>query len=501
VATRFAQPGTLSHCLGKRFSATPTWWSCHVLVFLMLAVLATNYTMNRFYNLGAAMWDSGWYAHLTASGLRNPRAIGGWFLSDHMSLVLLITGLVHELIPQTTAPIFFALTQGMWFGLVGLAASLCLRPLLPAVPAVALSALCAMNGISLAMIGFPHIEIAIPALILLILASWVRGYRRTAWMLVPLLLMVREDAGFHLATIVGLIAIWRWHTTRSWQAARSEAMMAVAGLLGSSTILAVQEALFVVDADQLHDTYLGTPALAHVDWAFLEHRIYRLGQNRSYIYLPFLITVGVAVWRRELLWALGPLAGVPWALLALVARSSTAGELMSYYAFPLMIGLCWPMVAAQPAMGGDRRVAARLLVTNVGLSIMLFAFSGGMHDRRPWQSFDMPDPARIRATESALDEILARRSQLGPFIVDDAVGALRPSAFRRSELRYMMDFTDDEVRSMRFMVFVPVKWLAERKEQIVSKAGLIWHYRVAGTSLFLYSRTPLHDIRMLEATD
>jgi hypothetical protein len=39
--------------------------------------------------------------------------------------------------------------------------------------------------------------------------------------------------------------------------------------------------------------------------------------------------------RRELLFALGPLAGVPRVLLALVARSSTAAELMSYYAFPL----------------------------------------------------------------------------------------------------------------------------------------------------------------------
>jgi hypothetical protein len=52
-----------------------------------------------------------------------------------------------------------------------------------------------------------------------------------------------------------------------------------------------QEAFFVVGVDQLHDTYLGTPILSHVNWAFLGHRIYRLGQNRSYIYLPFLITI------------------------------------------------------------------------------------------------------------------------------------------------------------------------------------------------------------------
>jgi hypothetical protein len=47
-------------------------------------------------------------------------------------------------------------------------------------------------------------------------------------------------------------------------------------------------------------TFLGAPMLAYVDWAFLGHRIYRLGQNRSYIYLPFLITMIVAMRRREL---------------------------------------------------------------------------------------------------------------------------------------------------------------------------------------------------------
>jgi hypothetical protein len=469
-------------------------WFWHLFAFLIPAVLATDYTVNRFYTLGAAMWDSGWFAHLAANGLRNPPAIGGWFLSDHMSLVFALTAPVHALIPDIPAPIFFAFTQGMWFGLLGLAASLCLLPLLPGVPAVTLSVLFAMNGISLSAISFPHIEIAIPGLILLILTCWARGLRRTAWILVPLLLMIREDAGLHLATIVGLIAIWRWYTTGSWRAARPEAMMALAGLLGSAGILGVQEALFVVGVDQLHDTYLGTPVLLHVDWPFLGHRIYRLGQNRSYIYVPFLITIIVAARKHWLLLALGPLAGVPWVLLALVARSSVAGELMCYYACPLMIGLCWPMIAAQPTLGGDSRLALRIFTANVTLSVALFVFSGGMHDRRPWQNFALPNPARIVMTEYALDAILASRGQVGPFIVDDAVGALRPAAFRRSELRPLMDFTPEEIQALHFMVFMPVAWLAERKAQIISDAALTWHYRIAGTPLLLHSRFPLHAL-------
>jgi hypothetical protein len=177
------------------------------------------------------------------------------------------------------------------------------------------------------------------------------------------------------------------------------------------------------------------------------------------------------------------------------------GELMCYYAFPLMIGLCWPVLAAQPALGGDSRAALWLFAANVALSVLLFAFSGGMHDRRPWQSFGLPDTARIVATEKALDEILSSRQQHGPFIVDDAVGALRPAAFRRSELRLYMDFTPDEIRAVHFTVFMRDAWLAKRKAQIVSEARLIWHYHVADTSLLLYSRTPLDGLSALEAVD
>ena len=47
------------------------------------------------------------------------------------------------------------------------------------------------------------------------------------------------------------------------------------------------------------------------NWAFFGRRIYRLAQNRSYIYLPFLISLVVAVRRHDWLLALGALAGLP----------------------------------------------------------------------------------------------------------------------------------------------------------------------------------------------
>ena len=148
---------------------------CHLLAFLVPAVLATNYTINVFYTLGAAILDSGWFAHLACHGLENPPALGVTFLADHMSAVLALLALVHTISPTMPDPVFFALSQGFWFGVLGLAASLCVAQWLPAGRGLLLALLCAMNGISLATLGFPHIEIAIPALILLVLALLTTG--------------------------------------------------------------------------------------------------------------------------------------------------------------------------------------------------------------------------------------------------------------------------------------------------------------------------------------
>jgi hypothetical protein len=480
----------------------------HLIAFLVPAALATDYTINRFYVLGAAMWDSGWFAHLVSNGLQNPPALGGTFLADHMSVVLPVLAIVHTIAPAMPAPVFFAFTQGLWFGLLGLAASVCVAPFLPFLASLLLAVLCALNGISLATLGFPHIEIAIPALILLVLALWTTGRRVVACLVVPLLLMVREDAGLHLGMILTLMAVYQRRRTGRWMAGRPELVLAASCIAASLAAFAVQAAFFGDGAfasqglDSLHSIYLGQPVLAHVDWPFLIHRVLRLGQNRSYIYLPLFITLLLAIRHRDLGLALGPISGLPWVAVSLVALSPVAGELMSYYSFPLMIGLCWPMIAVQPGFGSTNpRLGVRLLCINVALSILLFGFSGGMHDRRPWLSFGLPDLARVAVTESALDEILSHRDQLGHFVVDDAVGALRPAGFTRSELRVYMGFTDAEIGSLDAMFFQPVPWLATRKHEIIVAAALGVHYRVRGTSFLLYSRKKLDGLSVLDPID
>src|SRR5215472_2342077 len=171
---------------------------------------------------------------------------------------------------------------------------------------------------------------------------------------------------------------------------------------------------------------------------------------------------------------------------------------MSYYGFPLMVGLCWPMIVAHYRLGTSSSAPIRLFADNVALSVVLFAFSGGMHDRRPWESFGFPDVALISNTEFALDELVAHREQIGPIVVDDAVGALRPSAFDRSELRFFMEFTTTEIEEVNTIIFQPTSWQRAMRREIINAARLVSRYRVRGTPLFVYSRMPLYGLSMLE---
>ena len=118
---------------------------------------ATNYTIDRFYTLGAAMSNSGWFAHLSCHGLQNPPAMGGasspiicpsfwrfslWFTPFHR--------LCRTPCSSPSPKAFGSALSG--------SAQIFVMPWLPARRGLLLATLCAMNGVHLATLGFPHIQ-------------------------------------------------------------------------------------------------------------------------------------------------------------------------------------------------------------------------------------------------------------------------------------------------------------------------------------------------------
>lgn len=147
-------------------------------VFLIAGFFATNYTLNHFYVNGGYMLDSGWFAFLSAHStnwpISNPPSIGGTYFSTHFSPAFYIFTALHTLLSAAGISVpdvsWFSITQGFWLALTASSIFTLLsrnskQSTASNVFIAAASIVVAFNGVFLASIGFPHFEIAIPALL------------------------------------------------------------------------------------------------------------------------------------------------------------------------------------------------------------------------------------------------------------------------------------------------------------------------------------------------
>ncbi len=450
-----------------------------ILVFGLFFVCSANYTLNNFYVTGASVWDAGWFAwlagHATKWPMPNPQAIGGAFLAIHASPVFFLLTAARSLLPAMPDPVWFALTQGLWFGLIGIAMSLCLAA---TAGGSMLAVIVATNGITLATLGFPHIEIAMPALLLLSLAF----RRRSAWLWMPpllLMLTVREDAGFHAALAYAALALLRAHGERRLRAGAADAAIALGCLLAGAVALTVQHGV-PGGGGALAGTYLGRPAFAHLDRAFLAERAHYLFKDRGCVWAPLLLLGLAALRYRDLRLAAGVAISLPWLALSFVALSHQAGEMWDYYSFPLMAGLSWPLLCAARLDGVPRSRFVSLQAMMAALSILLFAASGGNHDRRPWERFDFAWWGRVAPIEAAMDRVVAEAASLDHLVVDDAVAALRLGAFTPGQLHADFAFSTAEQDAIRVLIYRPGTWRDEAKLALIRRVGLAAPRPLAG---------------------
>jgi hypothetical protein len=426
--------------------------SAGVLVALALYALNVSYNLDYFYLRGAGD-DAGWFAWLAANArawpIPNPELIGGSFLALHMSPIFFVATALLAPLSFWPAAVRFSLFIALWAPLLWLALFLLLKrfPALGFARRCAVAVLLTFNGLTLSMVGFPHIEILIPALGLLAIAVGLRA--RTvagvagAAAVALLALMVREDAGLHLLLLLAAMVVAQG---RPWD--RRLVALGAWCLAGSLVALAAQRFAVPGGGQQLGNVYLGHPPLADVSVASLMRRLSYWATRREYIFLPLLALLVAAARDRRLL--LGAAIAAPWLLLSLVAAAQQAGDLWSYYCFPLVFMLLWPLMLAQ-SDPSPRLLWAQIVMG--GLSTAAFVAvgvapnvgDGGSHDRAPWTHLVPPSPATIRLTEAALTDRDGWLFDYGAAAL--AIGALRPGQFRAG-----LAFSDAEIAAARGFV-------------------------------------------------
>lgn len=310
-----------------------------------------NLILFHFYDRGAFMLDSGLFAGLLSRPdpwLTQPDISigGGSYLAVHAALVFIPFGLIGQMMPPPAA---FALFFGLCHALLALAGFFLAlpsgrHPLGPWIAALAGLGL-ACNGLTVAMALYPHPEVLIPALFLLFAAAFARGYRRLAMALFAAMLLVREDAGLHACAVLSLMIGCDRLRGVSLRRQRDRIAFAAVGVLYAASALLAQHLAFPEHVPAFTQNYIGDPPLAHLTGAALRQRLLNLLVNRPYVVLPGLATLIWAWLGRQPFLAIGYLACLPWLTLQLAAASPFASSLASYYAFPCVIGLAWPLVA------------------------------------------------------------------------------------------------------------------------------------------------------------
>lgn len=465
-------------------------------------VAFTRLILFHFYTRGSFLLDSGLLGFLlwhNDIALTKPESVGsGSFFATHMSPLFLLTGLLSRVVP-CSMPQYFAGFIGFSHALLALAIFWLLvegyglrrgaAPWLAVLVAVAF----AFSGLAIAIARYPHFETLIAAFFLLFAVAQRLGHTRLAIVFFVAGLLTREDAGLHYLAILGLLAVLNCARGIPLVRQRANLIFALAGASYVIVIMIFQHSVFPGDSSFAR-VYLGEPPLAHMTASLMANRFLYFIINRPYVLLP---AIGACLWAartRDPNILLGYAAAAPWLGLNLMAESSFAGALASYYAFPFLIALAWPLLAASRPRQTAVKQAVHPIAAFAALLALTFVPAVDIHDPGrlplPRAFLQAPSLAQQTAIDRAVAAISAARPALGRLLADNSIAALDPAGFAREQVP-ALDGPDGAADTVAFF---SEGYDADRLRALAENDGLVRRYAVPGTPLHLASRLPLDSV-------
>lgn len=474
-----------------------------ILIFVIPFAVNYGFIIDHFYNCQAWVLDSGWLANM---GWRNSWALvrptildGESSLQTHIFGLFWLTSALSYIVPLNMVQ-SYALYQGIYYALPAVTVYGFLLAQFPGLRlgrrrlgAAFLSLLFAFNGISQVLMSDAHPEIAGATFAILFLVLWTR--RCYVWAIAPFLLclLVREDMGFHLVGILGLVLLVLWRKQpRFWQKPFGRwtlgfTFMAFCYGVGA---IALQKYFFPSGDDALARVYLGEPAFAHVSQGFLQQRFIDQIQTLHYLYLPAIATLGLALyprWRPSLL--IGFLAYLPWYLLHSLAITGNAGILSNYYTFPYIISLAWPLIwpwSITPKPNTQiKRWGIRVFITGILLSILGTALSSNVQTLNLSHFKRGADIAAFDAVTTAV----AAQDDWGRVYVDESIAVLLPREFESDA--WLTTADHDNLQPADNLLYCEPSAKPEGLEAILRSQSFTAQYRLKGTPLKLQTNWEL----------
>ena len=347
----------------KSFAA---WQWCGIaLTALVCYLLAYRYLNFVFYQGGSHLLDAGWFSGLLSGNdwrLLSPIALShageSFHRIAHVSpFLLLFTYLPTPLYAAEKIAFFYGLAMALYgaalwaaiydyfarlpwaAGSAGGVTSAAGQTSSAArwLAAVAVAVVTALNGVSVEVLSFVHIELWMPVWLCAFLWATAFDKKYAAAASFVLLMMTREDAGFHFLTIVGLILLMRH--ARAGLDAQAQAQAARANMaLWIYSAVALAGSLTLINIGGMAAP---TPG---VDASLMLRRLAANLTRPEWAWSFAILLVWAAVLRRPAM-LLGLVSVLPWVLYHITLPLPVRGNLAAYYAFPLMLAFYWPFIA------------------------------------------------------------------------------------------------------------------------------------------------------------
>ncbi|MDE8349227.1 MAG: hypothetical protein POG74_07025 [Acidocella sp.] len=484
------------------YTPASVWFLLPVVVLVPMAAFGTL-VLRHFYVLGAFWSDSGAIAAVMWHSdplLRLPLVNGAAsFFQYHIAPFFLLLSLLSRLIPFSEVW-FFAIVSGVAFMLPGLAVYWLLvgnlrmtRGFTP-LAAAGISLLFAFNGMALAVSRNPHFEMLIVGTGMMFLVGLLQKRYVIATIFFMLCLTIREDAGLHLVTLLGVFSFVGKFSGISLNKLKPVLIYGGVALLYSLLAIAVQK-LYFPGYDALRNVYIGSPASPPHGWPLVPKLLIYYVIKRGFIFLPAYLALAWAYRARNIMLAAGYLAVVPWAILSLFAVSPWAATLSGYYCFPFIFALFWvllgPRLAAsygstQPPLKYPVVIFSLLLLTSY---IELGQQYNPGHIALPQSFYQLPSAQLRHVTAQALQDFVQDKAQLGSVKIDSGVAALDPRDYTGAQLVEMQpSLPADTIIYFANGYQLALVLAAAQKEQLDN------YYLVPGTSLRVVSRRQLTGI-------
>lgn len=488
--------------------------------FLIPTFFFTNYVLNQFYIQGSGLLDVGWFTYMitetTSWPIQNPEAIGGTFFSTHFSLFFYVLSYIHQYVLFfMPGPVFYSAFIGSMYGLISLSVFLVGLKLIPKISIQYLyallftSILSSMNGAALGLIGFPHIEIAIPALILLFFSLYITDKKILSFVVFTFLLTIREDAGFHVFALIMTTGILILIIKRNVKAIDLTLLgLAIIGLSYSIFAMYIQKIYFPGD-NALERVYLGNPHFIHITCSFLSERLSFFFLNREYIYVPMLMTIILSLYTKNIILLSSLISSLPWFLLSLIAINVMPGSFSNYYAFPFILLGGWPIFAfyiakkfaVEQSDYFKNTVISILFIT--GTSILLFPGNSGNVDHKPWKNFIFFDYGKIIGTEGFIKYFVANKAQFGNIIFDEPLSALFVKNLSKDEYGFLNVFPENIQNNADTILYYDTK-RALNSSSVETMRNILWKnnlnniYTVPNSNIILATKYNIPETSYLK---